>query len=630
MAKKKRPSGGKPKRNRRPKPSNGDLPPPPMLEQFMRQMFGVQAEGGPDSPQEQAQNLVYHAMEAPTARRQLELARKALALWPDCADAYVLLAENAPTRKEAIDLYTQAVAAGERALGPEAFQRDAGHFWGLLETRPYMRARAGLAEMLWGAGQRDEALRHLQEMLRLNPNDNQGLRYVLAGWLMNLERDEELSHLLDQYPDEGSAFWAYTRALQAFRQGGDTPEAVKLLKEAKKVNKHVPRYLLGDKPLPPEQPGHYSPGDDREAVLYAGSALGGWKQTPGAVAWLRSTMTRKKTGRRRAAEGPLPLAKERLKRAPQMPDVWQAGARQVPDWIVIAGRRTRPWMLLVASETMDLVLAHNLVEDEPSAEQLWDLVASAIKKPLAGPPHRPRTLRVSTEGAWPALQEDITELGIDVDTTTPLELLNGMFDEVGRQVAGEGEPAMLDTPGVTPELLRGFYQAAADYYRAAPWRSLGYEATIEIKSDRFPGGPWYAVVMGQSGLTFGVALYEDLTLLSRLRRGELSDEENARETVALTVTFGDETDVPVADAEAVHEHGFALASSTAYPSFYRKEKGLSMRPPLPWEVELMEAVLRAIPRFVAGHPTPPGTETLTVPAAAGEVTLTLTWVEEMD
>lgn len=33
-----------------------------------------------------------------------------------------------------------------------------GHFWGILETRFYMRARAGLAEALWELGERDAAI----------------------------------------------------------------------------------------------------------------------------------------------------------------------------------------------------------------------------------------------------------------------------------------------------------------------------------------------------------------------------------------------------------------------------------------------------------------------------------------
>ena len=109
-----------------------------------------------------------------------------------------------------------------------------------------MRARLGLAHSLWTAGRREEAVRHLQDMLRLNPGDNQGVRYTLAGFLLFLDRDDDLEQLLRQYPDEGSAAWAYTKALLAFRQHGDTPEARRLLQEARKTNKHVPDYLLGE------------------------------------------------------------------------------------------------------------------------------------------------------------------------------------------------------------------------------------------------------------------------------------------------------------------------------------------------------------------------------------------------
>src|SRR5215468_10055981 len=83
-------------------------------------------------------------------------------------------------------------------------------------------ARLGLAHSLWAAGRREEAVRHLQDMLRLNPHDNQGVRYTLAGFLLFLDRDDDLARLLQQY-DEASAAWVYTKALLAFRQHGDTP-----------------------------------------------------------------------------------------------------------------------------------------------------------------------------------------------------------------------------------------------------------------------------------------------------------------------------------------------------------------------------------------------------------------------
>jgi tetratricopeptide (TPR) repeat protein len=135
-----------------------------------------------------------------TGKRRLDLARRALAISPDCADAHVLLAEATEDPHEARRLYEQGVQAGERALGPEMFERDAGHFWGILETRPYMRARQGLAEVLWHLGERQAAIAHLQDMLRLNPKDNQGLRYTLANWLLAVGDDAALGRLLAQYP----------------------------------------------------------------------------------------------------------------------------------------------------------------------------------------------------------------------------------------------------------------------------------------------------------------------------------------------------------------------------------------------------------------------------------------------
>src|SRR5262245_12926837 len=179
MAKKKRRPSGRGPKKRRPKPPPDSLPDRRALEGMMQQFVaGVQGHADQDTPLGKAQALMYRAFEEPDEPRRLQLAHDALAICPDCADAYVLLAEHAGKRTEALLLYEQGGAAGGRALGAEAFGRHVGHFWGVLETRPYMRARLGLALSLWTAGRRDAAVQHLQDMLRLNPDDNQGVRYT--------------------------------------------------------------------------------------------------------------------------------------------------------------------------------------------------------------------------------------------------------------------------------------------------------------------------------------------------------------------------------------------------------------------------------------------------------------------
>ena len=53
---------------------------------------------------EQAQELADDAMEA-TARLKIKLARRAVALSPDCADAYVILGEASSSPQEAREWY---------------------------------------------------------------------------------------------------------------------------------------------------------------------------------------------------------------------------------------------------------------------------------------------------------------------------------------------------------------------------------------------------------------------------------------------------------------------------------------------------------------------------------------------
>ena len=88
-----------------------------------------------------------------------------------------------------------------------------------------------------------------------------------------------------------------------------------------------------------------------------------------------------------------------------------------------------------------------------------------------------------------------------------------VFNAMCEHVCGKPRPGLLDMPGVTLAQVAGFYGAAAFFFQQAPWKRVGYEGAIRVACDRFKGGPWYAVLMGQSGLTTGLALYEDLAVL---------------------------------------------------------------------------------------------------------------------
>jgi len=258
---------------------------------LMERAFAGFADGAPDaSPQSRAQDLVNKALEIPNPAKRLSLAKQALAIFPDCADALLLLADQqAQSTEEALDLYAQAVEAGARALGEAYFQENAGAFWGLHESRGYMRARRTLAQTLWDFGERRAAIAHAQELLRLNPADNQAVRVELMTWLLLAGRLEDANLLWKAYPDEGLSHWHWSRALMLFIEFGDGEVANAALDLAIEANRSIGPMLLERVPTP-EPSGHIGLGDPREAASYASDDVGVWHQTEGAFSWLKRAL----------------------------------------------------------------------------------------------------------------------------------------------------------------------------------------------------------------------------------------------------------------------------------------------------------------------------------------------------
>jgi tetratricopeptide (TPR) repeat protein len=187
-------------------------------------------------------------------------------------------------------------------LGPTYFKENVGAFWGLLETRPYMRARLGLAETLFHAGRKDEAFDHWKAMLRLNPNDNQGVRHILAAEYANEARWDDLERLVEgpEYANDVAAEWCYAKVLLRFLRTGNSEGTRKALTEALRYNRHVPDYLCGRKPIVDDSLDRVTLGGEDEAASAAGLLLRVWRRIPGAIDWLAASVygaPRAKVGR---------------------------------------------------------------------------------------------------------------------------------------------------------------------------------------------------------------------------------------------------------------------------------------------------------------------------------------------
>ena len=283
-----------------------------------------------------AENLVGDLLSEPQGSPEqiADLAELAMALDPDDADSYTLLggmAHRRGDRAAARRWYAAGVAAGERKLGAAFFHDpDRPRFWLAVETRPYMRARAALADTLVELGEADQAIAEYWGLLELNPGDNQGLRYILASLLLERHDHDRFARLyqfiatpLDDEDDEDdeeveppapfdpldpatlsiyeSAYWLYPAALYHFQREGNSARARAALQLARTQNPHVIPLLLGRTVMPREDPPHYRPGSFDEAALYVRTGRASWLKTPGAVDWLRGKPPAKPSPTRVAA-----------------------------------------------------------------------------------------------------------------------------------------------------------------------------------------------------------------------------------------------------------------------------------------------------------------------------------------
>ncbi len=164
-------------------------------------------------------------------------AQRALSIWPHCVDAKNILASIYMDRFKFIEaerIYKEAIADTVSQQGGK-IKIEGIPYWGEIDTRPYMRARHGLGLCSINLGKFQDALHEFKTLLDLNPNDNQGIRFLLADVYFYLGDRKKAEENYKKYSEpEG----AYNYALLMFSIG-EKSKANNLLKESIKKDSFV-------------------------------------------------------------------------------------------------------------------------------------------------------------------------------------------------------------------------------------------------------------------------------------------------------------------------------------------------------------------------------------------------------
>jgi hypothetical protein len=241
----------------------------------------------PLEPRARAQRLVYDAWRA-NGQAGIALAKQALTIDADCADAHLFLAATSDDPEQVLQGAFRAVEAGERSVGEGEEAADEGRLWSYLPARPYLRARAFLARGLWAMGARLAAVEMARESLELDRDDALGQRHLLLAWYLEMGEMMFTRNLLEDYKKDNSAVFLFGDALLTYWEDGPGRSANTLLQRAMKANGRVAERLLDD----PPDPEHvmaidtYQFGSEEEADLCAFLLEPAWYRDEDALEWL--------------------------------------------------------------------------------------------------------------------------------------------------------------------------------------------------------------------------------------------------------------------------------------------------------------------------------------------------------
>jgi hypothetical protein len=243
--------------------------------------------------------------------------------------------------------------------------------------------------------------------------------------------------------------------------------------------------------------------------------------------------------------------------------------------------------------------------------------------PGSGGKRRPSTIYVDDADLAKALAPELKKIGVNCRVRHTLREAEEALQALSRTL-GEKDPipGLLEAPGVTPFLVKRLFEAAAFFYREAPWRWIDDGNPLEI---RYPvdSQPRYAVVMGYGGEAYGLAIYDSTDILRKTYAGKPLDQLMGQEDWTVLL-FGEAIEAPFDDLDAIEAHDLPIAGNDAYPFPFRV--GLSERPTRPGKSDILrlEAALRGIPHFVQDHMKAvegfprPVEKTLQITTASGE------------
>lgn len=234
------------------------------------------------------------AYEADSEEDALKYAKKALKLDSNCLDAEMMITELTIEDHEELKIkYEQLIAKEEAHLKDEDILKDenVGSFWGIVETRPYMRLKFAYLQLLIDMGKFRMAIKACEELLELSEDDNMGVRYILMSLYAFFEDELSVNRLHKKFGKEESTQMLLPLIVLYYKMD-NYDKAEQYLKKLYEVNEELEEVFCSDEEFDEEvlddviDSGIYQFGSKEEIMVAMTDAAFLYATTAGLFHWI--------------------------------------------------------------------------------------------------------------------------------------------------------------------------------------------------------------------------------------------------------------------------------------------------------------------------------------------------------
>jgi len=189
---------------------------------------------------------------------------------------------------QAQKIYERYVELAKSYIPPKFVQGKHHIIWAYMDNRPFLRLLAGYAQFIEATTKVSRAIPLYEEILAFNPNDNQGIRAILATAYLKTNKLVEVSELAAHYADEILPELVMGNVLALFKLG-KISEAKKFLECNLEYQRHVIKEILSENHSIPATlcEGTVTVGGEDEAYYYWDAQGSLWDAAHGAKDFLR-------------------------------------------------------------------------------------------------------------------------------------------------------------------------------------------------------------------------------------------------------------------------------------------------------------------------------------------------------